>query len=113
MGHRSWLTEVENVDDCKEVFTSILNNEFGYGIAYALQIQDDCMFTKGSVVIAWAADGNSSVNDIKPLKYIASTILLEDFLEEHPQWHEEPKGPEQFGNMLDVEDIDIFLKSIK
>jgi len=112
MGHRSWLTEVENVNDCKEVFTSILDNEFGYGVAYALQIQEDCMFKKGSVVIAWSADGNGSIDDLKPVKYASSTILLDDFLEEYPQWHEEPKGPEAFGDMIDVEDIDSFLKSI-
>ena len=112
MGHRSWLTEVENLDDCKEVFNSILENEFGYGVAYALQIEKDCMFTKGAVVIAWSADGSSSVNDLNPPKYISTTVLLDNFIEEHPEWHEEPKGPENFGRMLQIENIDLFIADI-
>ncbi len=112
MGHRSWLTEVNNVDDCKEVYNSILDNKFGYGVAYAILIEKDCMFKVGSVVMAWSADGNASIDELSPPKYINRTVLLDDYLEEYPEWHQEPKGPENFGKMLEVENIDLFLADI-
>ena len=46
----------------------------------------------------------SSLDELKPDICRMKTWLLDNFLEEYPEWHSEPGGPEKFGKALTTEE---------
>lgn len=105
MGLRSWLTPITEIDQWTEVHASIDENPYANGIHYVIKIEKTgTPFPLGSVVIAWSGDGSSSVEKLRPLECKMNTWLLDNLLEDFPEWHTEPGGPQKFGTALTTED---------
>jgi hypothetical protein len=101
MGHRAWLTPVNNEKDFKHVIDTAENADFCYGVSYVVQItKTGAPFKTGTIVIAWSGDSSNTVNALKSKQLILSTYLLDGFLFDFPDWHM-GKGPEAYGNFLE------------
>ncbi len=101
MGLRSWLTPISDINQCNEVQTSINDNPYANGIHYVIRIENQgTPFPVGSIVVAWSGDGSSSVNELNPKECRDKTWLLDNLLDDFPEWHTEPGGPNKFGTAL-------------
>jgi hypothetical protein len=107
MGLRSWLSPITEKSQWDEVQTSIDENPYANGIHYVLKIEKQgTPFPLGSVVVAWSGDGSSSVKELRPIECRNNTWLLDNLLDDFPEWHTEPGGPNKFGTAL-VNDMEI------
>ena len=105
MGLRSWLTPVFNETDYKHVLNVANNAEFCFGVSYIIQItKTGSPFKNGSVMIAWSGDGSDTINQLKNIRLIESSINLDNLLLTFPDWHKEPDGPESYGIMFTEEE---------
>lgn len=105
MGHRSWLTPIKSIDDWFIVEESIKNNPYANGIHYIIKIErEGTPFKINDVVVAWSGDGSSSLEPLRPFECRRNTFLLENFLDDYPEWHTEPGGPEKYGTYLHIQD---------
>ena len=101
MGLRSWLSPITEMGQWQEVLSSIDENPFSNGIHYALKVEKEgTPFPIGTVVVAWSGDGSSSLNELRPQECQNNSWLLDNILDDFPEWHSEPGGPEKFGKML-------------
>ena len=104
MGLRSWLSPMTNKEEWTEVQSSINENPYAYGIHYVLKIEKEgTPFPVGAVVVAWSANGSSSMKGLRPNECRKNTWLLDNLLDRYPAFHDEPGGPGKYGTFLDNE----------
>lgn len=102
MGLRSWLTPVYSEIDLNQVKKYAESS--GYGINYIIQVSKSVYpFEKGEVIVAWSGDTNSSLDGLRPSYCKRNTILLDEFLEINPIWHQGERGPKNFGAFINEE----------
>ena len=105
MGLRSWLSPMTKKEEWAVVEKSIEENPYANGIHYVLKIEKEgTPFPVGSVVVAWSADGSSSVNELRPVECQENTWLLDNVLDAFPEFHDEPGGPGKYGTFLENEE---------
>jgi hypothetical protein len=106
MGHRSWLTVIEDQRQWKTFnkITEAEKDSYFTGISYAIEItSENSGFEKGDVIIAWNSDSRPG----KMLETFPKTILLDNYLSQVPEWNDDPS---QFGNFFDqMIDVDKYL----
>lgn len=106
MGLRSWLTPVTTKKEWDEVNKSIDENPYANGLHYVLKITDHenkTPFEEGDIIVAWSGDGSSSVDELKPVNCRNKTWLLDNLLDEYPEFHDEPGGPGKYGTFFTSE----------
>jgi len=104
MGLRSWLSPIATKQQWLTASESIEKGTHSNGIHYVIRLEKDIPhFRAGELVVAWSGDGSSSVECLKPKAVRDRTWLLDNYLEEFPDWHSEPGGPNKFGKAMKSE----------